>query len=55
MMILSKAVRKELKKSDLGRYLSRDPESMFEVFTFDSMEPKYTYYVDVNELEKEIG
>ena len=55
MMILSKAVRKELKKSDLGRYLSRDPESMFEVFTFDSMESKYTYYVDVNELEKEIG
>lgn len=55
MMILSKAVRKELKKSDLGRYLSRDPESMFDIFTFDSMEPKLTYYVDVNDLEKEIG
>lgn len=55
MMILSKAVRTQIKSDIMGKYLRREPSTMFMGYAMlGSDDSIYTYYVDVNELSKEI-
>ncbi len=54
LMILSKALRTEIKKKTMGRYMSGDPARMFNIFAFEEPSAVCTYYVDVHELTKEI-
>ena len=60
MMILSNAVRKEIKTSSLGRYITKDPTTMYMSTGLDQFSTEFknnipVRYVDVNELIEELN
>jgi hypothetical protein len=62
MMILTQAIRTQIKNDMLGRYIRSKPVMLFNTWKFNSTDAIdiestnniYTYYVDVEELHSEI-